>query len=392
MKDNLIYSQQKRGHWFAWVFGTLFAGFSLPGVITIPEEVARENWLILLVLLFPLIGIGVFWWGVAQYRAWRFFGPAPLTPDPSPGALHGDIGGTIVLDRYDAPDIPPRVTLQSVRVTYSGSGKDRRRHEKILWQADQQAYPDIQGQQTRLGFVFQAREGLPETGKSGRADHHWQLILEGQWAGRQLTRTYRIPVTTSSHSSTIQIPEAFRQQARRQDDLEALESVQQQVDVSQTPYGLRLYNAAFRNPVLYIMLMVMGLVFGGAGIGMGYWALQGESMLYLMAAIFFPAGLAMLVWGLWLAGRSLEVFIKGQDVLAIRYFLGRPLFRRQTRLTSSDQLQLVKSGSTTKNHEHVEYFRLVLEDGGNRIHLAEGIAGDDEARVFRENLIRLIGL
>jgi hypothetical protein len=79
--------------WVSLLFGVAFIGISLPGVLAVPDEIAKGNYAVLLVLLFPLVGIGALVLFVYSLIAWRKFGRTEIILDPAPGSIAGYVVG-----------------------------------------------------------------------------------------------------------------------------------------------------------------------------------------------------------------------------------------------------------------------------------------------------------
>ena len=131
-------SQEKSGHWFMVGFGAIFILLPSPAYLEVWKEVSRGDYMILMVLLFPLVGAGMAFAGWKMRQNYRFFGPTPLAMDPEPGQAGGQVGGQIHLGRAVPEDASLTVWLSCIRCYYSGSGKDRKT-PRVRALADQSA-------------------------------------------------------------------------------------------------------------------------------------------------------------------------------------------------------------------------------------------------------------
>lgn len=386
-----ISSSEKHGFWLFGVMAIMFIGVSLPGVLAVPEELSRENWLILLVLLFPLAGLWLAYMAWKTWHNWRHYGPAPLQLDPSPGQIGGDIGGYITLARrLEKQDWS--ITLQCLKIRITGSGKNRSRHETILWQADQ--VPEVQHRPagTEVRFRFQPPGDLPPTHDAGRDQVAWRLLLTGPTEPTPLERTYTLPAAPGAGRSTISLSAAHVAHHQQRARMDAITEAAEQIDVQPVGNGLALHSRAGRHLGMKLMVLVFGLVFAGIGTGLGYVAAREGFMLYLMAALFCLFGFPMIVGGLFMAGRSLSARIEGDRVIMVRYWCGRPLWQRRGSLTRADQLELANSVTMRHGNRSTEYFSLSVKDGQKTVRIAEGLAGRSVAEAFRDNLIMLLRL
>ena len=87
--------------WAAWAFAIFWNAISaVTPFIAYREVVSNDNYIALVALLFPLVGIGLLIWALRRTFEWRRFGPAPVTLDPFPGSIGGHVGGTVDINPY----------------------------------------------------------------------------------------------------------------------------------------------------------------------------------------------------------------------------------------------------------------------------------------------------
>ncbi|MEQ5834121.1 DUF3592 domain-containing protein [Marinobacter sp. NFXS9] len=385
-----ILSSQRYGHWVFGFMAFMFLAISLPGVLAVPDELADDNWLILMVLIFPLAGLWLARVAWESRRNWRYYGPMPLRPDPVPGQVGGDIGGRIRLSRPEI-DAPWQVTLQCVRVRIR-SGKDSSRSERIIWQAHQAPYVHTEGTGAVVAFRFTPPADLPPTDTSGREQVLWRLVLDGPQEPVALERTYELPVVPGTLASAVTLPREHVERAERKAQVAATSSAAEQIDVEPWMDGWRIRSRAGRNLGFTLAILIGGVFFAGAAIGLGVAAASEGVMLYVMAFFFGLFGFPMALGGLFMLGRSLDVRIRQWQVRSVRAWCGMALWRRQADLTQAGQLVLTSGGSANKGHRMTEYFHLEVKAAGKQIRIAEGLAGREVAEAFRDNLVRLLRL
>ncbi|MGP4843381.1 DUF3592 domain-containing protein [Marinobacter sp. 1Y8] len=391
--QEVIYSSERHGHWVLWFMSFMFIAISLPAVMAVPEELGKENWLILVVLLFPLAGVVMGRMGWVMRRNWRYYGPLPLVLQPLQGQVGGDIAGVITLNKLtaDTGDAAWINTLQCVRVRIS-KGKNSSRSESIIWQADQAPYLAPEGEGARLQFCFQPPADLPATDGEGRDQVIWRLILEGPATPVKLERTYEIPAVKGSLKSGIELPEAHIERHERMARVQAASSVAEQIDVEPLGDGMRIYSRIGRNAGMTFGLVLFGLVFGGASVWLWIAAASEGFMLYVMAIGFGLFGFPMFIGGLFVAGRALDARVTSQQVNITRYWCGLGLWRRTGQLERADQLVLESGGKMTQGHKMTEYVHLEVKNGGKQVRIAESIAGREAGEILRDNLVRMLRL
>ena len=386
----LINSSEKHGHWVLAFMAFAFYGLSLPPTLAIPDEIGKGNWMILVVLLFPLAATFM---AVAAWRGrrrWQYYGPMPVRLSPHPGQLGGDVAGELPLPHYD-PGATYSVTLQCVKSVVSGSGKNRSRRESIVWQDKQ--YPHITpgaGTAT-LRFLFTPPTDQPVTSDKGRTSWFWRLCLDGPDQPVPLKRTWTLPVVAGDGKAEP-LPEAHVARMARREKTEALASVVEQIDVEPWEDGLQVISRRGRHRGLSLMLVLMGVIFTGVTAFLLQQAMKEGVMLVLMASIFGLFGVPMLLGGLFSVGRALETRIAGGQVYTRRSWFGINLWTRQLPLASADQISLKSAGSMSSGSRKTEYFHLRASHQGRSVRLAETIAGRDSAEALREQLVTLLRL
>lgn len=383
-----IFSDERRGYWWLWLFGGLFILISLPAVLAIPEEWAKGNKAILAALLFPAAGLWIVGLGVRQFRNWRFYGPAPLTLDPHPGQIGGDIGGRIQLGRRSDSRQTYRVNLQCLYSRVTGSGKNRRRSETLVWQDDKAAYREGAGRGTELSFVFQPPENLPASETPSDNYHFWRLLLTGPREPVALDRTYTLPARSGTGRSGVSIPERFLEDQQRRDALAALEAAAGEVQLEQISGGIRLHSPIGRHSGMKLGFLAFGLVFAASGGFLVREALDERLFLWLMAAPFLLIGVIMVCGGLFMLGRSLDVEITDHEIRRRRYWFGLPMGQRFLRISVAPALSVTRSGGSSDGRKHVEYCHIQADVAGDKLRIAEDIRTRDTAEALLNEIRR----
>lgn len=391
-------SREKSGHWLMVGFGAVFILLPSPAYLEVWKEVSRGNYMILLVLLFPLAGAGIALAGLRMRNNYRFFGPTPLALDPQPGQAGGQVGGSIQLGRALSAEQSVTVWLSCIRCYYSGSGKDRKTRESIRWQNRQRAWCRPVQSGTEIQFCFDAPADQPATRErdrsvSGRKDWiRWRVELDGQVQGRALKRSWDVPVEAGSGSSRYELPDSHVEADQRDRKMDALESANQQIEVEQTSEGLHLISRAGRNLGMKLGLLVFGCAFAAVGTFLFVQAAEEGFMLYIMGSIFGLIGYPMVLATLYTLARRLDAWVRGGEVRNQRRWLGIVLFRREGQLLSADQLVLESGMSSTSNGRKTEYMTLYAKVDGKKLRLAEGIAGREAGEALREAVLRTLRL
>ena len=356
------------GLWFAWIFAVLWNAISSFLWFVIPQEVTKGNYMILIAALFPLVGLGLLWWAVFATLEWRRFGQLYLDLDPYPGAVGGQLGGTLELSLpYDRAHAFP-LSLSCIHSYMSGSGKDRSRKESIKWQAQGYAYAESSAKGTRLNFCFDVPKGLPSSEAPADSYYLWRLVVKADLPGVDLHRQFELPVFPTAEQSRYQRQDstAHPQALEHRDAL--IESV---LDLRQVNGGVELYYPMWRNAGMKLGWMVFGLIFGGAGIGMWY-----ADAPRFMAIIFAGIGFLACVFCLYGLLNSLRIRLDQQGLWTQRRLMGVIIHKQHYPRAQIKHLQLHKSYSAQSGSEYTEVFSLkALTADGKKITVGESLKG-----------------
>lgn len=382
----IIYSNEKSGHWILMAVGFFFCLPFFFLASTIFQEVSIGQYGILFTLLFPLVGSGLILSSWKMRKSFLYFGPTPLTPSPLIGQVGGQIGGRIEIDKpWQERNLD--ITLSCLHTYSTGSGDNSRSHTDILWQAHDKPLDRANGSANSssiLEFVFDVPANKPtEDTHNGRGSITWQVSVKGTIADKEFNRSWKIPTQVGHEQSTIVIPEDHKDATHSAKRKQAESSIAQQIQTEKTALGLDIVSDQGRNKSMSIMLTLFGAVFTAVGCFLFYQAAQGEAMLWLMAPIFFTLGALILCYGIFLLGRKLECKIIDNQLHTRRSLFGRIMYTRQGTLTSPNQLILKSTMTSTHNGIKTEYMGIYAKveiNGPNgatkkEIKIVEGIEG-----------------
>lgn len=393
-----INSSEKSSYWILVGIGIVFCLFSLPIFFAIPKELNQQNYAILIALVFPLTGLGILFGGWKMRQKFLFFGPTPLTPSPLVGQVGGQVGGYVDLAQaWEKRDLT--ITLSCIHTYTSGSGKNSTTHRDIKWQEHDKPLDRPHGTGSKLEFCFDVPSGeRTKDTHNGRGSISWEVNIEGIVNSTPFNRTWKIPVEVGTQKSKIIIPSAHKEATHSAKLKKAEASIEKQIQTETTLDGLNILSDQGRNKSMSWFMVLFGSIFTSAGCFLFYMAFQGEAMLWLMAPIFFSIGFAILCFGIFLVGRKLECKIIGDDVYTRRSLFGRILYTREGKLTSSNQLKLKTTMSSTSNGKQTEYMAVYAQinvNGPNGsikkdIKLVEGIEGKAAGEAMERKLAEAI--
>ena len=307
--DNRIRSSARSTLWFAWGFAVFWNAISSPIPFILPAELAKGNQLAWVAIIFPLIGLGLLIWAIRQTLNWRRFGTTLLQMDPFPGAIGGDVGGTVELRLPYNPDYRFQVTLTCLHAYTRRTSDGNKTVRDARWQDEQLA--EVQ-YGTRLGFVFHPPDDLPESSEGEDSWHEWTVQISATLPGTDFDRSWVVPVFSDAG------PQAMRARVRpRQPDVDSQFLSDNLVRIRETGAGLELYYPYLRHPG-----MAFGTLLTGAGFVGFAWLFHAASgtggMTGLFIWLFTLVGIPIITLGLYILGNSLHVTAGRQGLTTVR--------------------------------------------------------------------------
>jgi hypothetical protein len=135
-----------------WLFAFVWNLIAVPmAAIAVPQVVREGQWLGLLVLLFPLVGLLLFWGALKTTLAYRRRGPAMMALEPLNPRMGSRLAGAITFAKPDAPG--GEFTVKVMASEWSGTGKSRALAERWSRELKVRAAPDPRGG-LRIPFQF----------------------------------------------------------------------------------------------------------------------------------------------------------------------------------------------------------------------------------------------
>lgn len=385
----IIRSSSKTAMWGAWAFAVFWSLISAALPFLVYEEVVqKENYIALVGLLFPLIGIGLLIWAVRRTLEWRRFGPAPVTLDPFPGSIGGHVGGTIDLKLPFDPAARFRLTLNNLHSYVSGSGKNRSRKEEAEWQDAMVAHAEHGASGTRLVFRFDVPEGLdPSDTDHDDSYYLWRLNLHAELPGTDLDRDYDIPVYRTAEQSRHLSDRAVRD-ARAEQSLLDDESVGEIINIRDDFGGKKMVYPIGR----HAGSALGGLIIGGIFAAMG-WYLVVEEGHTVFGSVFGVVGTLIGIFCLYLISNSLEVSKEAGSIKTVRRVLGIPVSRKRMHENSFERFKKKSTMKTQSGGKHIIYYSVyAIDRQDNEIVLGEGFKGENEAKAAMRIIARELNL
>ncbi len=384
-----IRSGSRSSMWGAWAFAAFWNLISaaLPFIVY-REVLERQNYIALIGLLFPLVGIGLITWAIRRTLEWWRFGAAPVTLDPFPGSIGGHVGGTIDLNVPYDPDARFQLTLSNLHCYVSGSGKNRSRREDAEWQDTLVAHAGPGAGGTRLTFRFDVPAGL-EASDTDHDDsyYQWRLNLHADLPGTDLDRDYDIPVYATATQSRRVSDHAVRESRAEQDSIDD-KAVGDIVRISQEATGRQMFYPMGR----YVGPSIGGVLVGGIFAAAG-WYLIIEEGHTVFGSVFGAVGALIALACLYLMLNSLQVSKQSTGVMSVRRLLGVTISRRQMNRRDFVRFERKSTVQAQSGGKHTLFYSVYgVDRQGNRIVLGEGFRGEREARAATRLIARELDL
>ena len=187
-----------------WFFAVVWNAISFPAtwIVLHDPHAPKAAWFI---FLFPVVGVGVLWGAIYQTIRWRKFGRPRFVPTALPGVIGGFLGGVIEVPARVVPEADGRLSLKCVRRVSTGSGKNRRTSETVLWEHEEQIARDkwITGTGgTRIPVLFYIPPGNPATDDANRDNEVvWRLAASAAVPGVDFAVRFKVPVYVTGETA-----------------------------------------------------------------------------------------------------------------------------------------------------------------------------------------------
>lgn len=379
-----IKSDGRVGMWALWVFAAFWNVISLPAAFGAVEQALRGKTAAWLALLFPLFGMGLIFWAVKLTRRWQRFGPAPLTLDPYPGAIGGQVGGSLDVNLPYSAEHRFAITLYCLHSYYTGSGKDRKRRESAVWQAEGMAQTQRSAKGTSVQWLFDVPDHLPASQVPANRYHLWRVNIKCELPGADFDRNYELPVFAtgekSNQLSKLQVSNEHPELAQQREQI-----LERLFDVRQVPGGIILHYPAFSSPGNKIVFIIVGAVFSAVGL-----LLNADDF---PEWIFALIGLPMLLGGLYSLCSALDVRIDRSELVTRRRLLGLSFGNKHTPRSDISYLYIDESYSSSSGNQHTTYYKIKakLRSGKSKT-VSHSLPGRELSEQAVESLSVLTGI
>ena len=389
-RDNVIYSGSRSKLYFYWSATIIL---TIVGFIPMTGSNGNATLEIRLIAIFPfnILLLASVAAAVKASRQWWRYGASPLTLDPFPGAIGGDVAGEILLRIPYSQNIKAEVQLTATR----NDARHNKHGTTVEWQKDGYASATEKDGHIALQFRFAVPDGLPQSDISYKRRRYanryyeWTLNVTVETPQDEIKREYEIPVyPTAQHSSIIEVdtlqedPFANSQHAAHQ----ILPKVQHQGAETTLKFPMR----GKTNGMLFILYLGTTFIF------LGMLSLLSNSfdheILSLAATLPIISGLIIIGYALYRHLNTLRVQFTGNIVISERLLLGIALRSHFVSYYDIKVIVFNLAPGTKKGASHqAEYVVCAVTNKGNIV-LAERIEGHRETELVCEHLRKLTRL
>lgn len=381
--ENKISSNVKAEMYGLIVFSLFWNLITWPVLLLNGASIVEEvHPMILLVMaIFPLTGIFLIYLTIKSIRQHNAFGKTPLTLTPFPGSIGGQIGGKISFERNISSLTSFPVKVVCLKKHISGSGKNRRTNERLVWESDTFARHYTHGIGSGLEFRVDVPDNLPETDINKDSSwHEWRVDIDSP--DIKLKRSFEIPVYRTAEASEVsyKVPQHLIQNKNKL-DLDSSLPVQQQGN------EVRIHYPMFYKPTTKVIVAMIGLA-----MLIAVAVFRQDMPIFVFAMLLLIGGL-MAFFSIKSLLSSLTVVLKNSTMEVSKGLFG--LFKRTQRFSFSEiagieRKEVMRSQSGNKHTVHFSV--LALLRSGEKLDIAKQIEGESAAALVEEFFREKLGI
>ena len=199
-----IESDDHKGVWGLVIFALVWNAFTLPMTWMVFADPKVEP-AAFMVVIFPLAGLGILAAAGYQVARRRKFGRTRFVPTSVPGVIGGYLGGVIEVPARVVAEADARVALKCIRRVTTGSGKQRRTSETVLWEREERIPPErlqAGGARTDIPVLFYIPEGQPQSDwENANNQIVWRLTAQAEVPGVDFDTKFSVPVFATGETA-----------------------------------------------------------------------------------------------------------------------------------------------------------------------------------------------
>ncbi len=186
-------------------FAGMWNAISAPLWFFIPEEVSKGNWVVLIALLFPLIGMALLIWAGKNVLRWIKYGQSRFKMSAPTGVIGGMIGGAVMTRKNLIPESGFHLTLKCVRRVRRRSGSKTSVSESTVWKDERVMGRELlEEDRTRsaIPVLFAIPHDSLQTDDSDSINQIvWRLEVTAEVPGVDYHSQFEVPVYRTAESS-----------------------------------------------------------------------------------------------------------------------------------------------------------------------------------------------
>ncbi len=342
-----IKSSNKTMVYFSLFFALFWNLISWPVVIAfIPEILKEKNHALMFIFLFPAVGIVLIIWFVFSLIRWKKFGESVFIMKSVPGVVGGALKGLIITNVNIKPDSGFKIELNCVNKHTSGSGKNRRTSERILWQDVRFIKREAMENdltKSAIPVLFKIPFDARETNEENSNDKIiWRVKISAEVPGVDYSAHFEVPVFKTEESrEDFELDDSSLDKYVEKPGGDSLLKSSGIISEELMNGGVRfIFPIAWKSAVVIFAV----IIFWGAVV-LFLWTKKNAPM---MLKIIFSAVLPFLIYRFFdLLLYKSEITIQNNSVSILNGWLG---FRSVKDLTSSDvsEIKIEKSSQSGK--------------------------------------------
>ena len=294
------------------VIGVAFLLFSVPMLMNLPAALLREHpFQTGLVLLFPVGGVFLVGQSILAYLRARKFKDVRLKLSGVPCVVGGKLQGRLEAEFVFPPGATADLTLSCVRSYVSGSGDNRTRWERILWQEPKTLAVSTDGHTSYIPVEFTLPYDAKETDTRNPDDEIlWKLTASSKLPGLDFSAIFIAPVFRTAASDSSLTTAAI--EAHDEALLSGAKPTDSKIITGTAPDGgLLFYFGPARNKRAAALISLFGAIFLGSGLFFGFAGGQVFGWIVGLIPITLAGGIGLLLlafgFWLWLGTTTVEV-------------------------------------------------------------------------------------
>ena len=352
--------------------------------VALPKELSKANYPALAILLFPIVGIYLLAYAMAQRRGQRRFGESIFIMSSVPAVPGSALQGSIQTSAAFRPEQGLHLRLSCVRRIRTG-GEHPSTTENIVWQDERILKNEavtMQSGHSGIPVYFQLPAGQPECSAHGNEAIIWRLDAKAKMSGPDFKAVFDLPVFNLAGAAQIQAVAPDPTVALEMPIEEVRRDEHSKIRVSNAPGGREFLFPAARNPGMAFGLTVVTLIFSTA-----VWFMITKKAPFLFPVVFgiFAVVLFYSCINLWF--RRARVTINATRVSAATHWL---VFGGTRSFDAGEVARFERNAGMQSGQQVFQNIQLVTRTD-QRCTVATGIPSTPEADWLVQEMNKALG-